>query len=49
MAEAEDYPKLNLEVSSACKHCEFRDRCDRGDLSTDISFSDIEDIPEITI
>jgi CRISPR/Cas system-associated exonuclease Cas4 (RecB family) len=49
MAEAEEYPQLNLEVSSACKHCEFRERCDRGDLSADISFSDIEDIPEITI
>ena len=49
MAEAEDYPKLNLEVSSACKHCEFRDRCARGDLSTDISYSNIEEIPEITI
>ena len=48
MTQAEDYPKLNLEASSACKHCEFRDRCDRGDLSTNISFSN-EDIPEITI
>jgi hypothetical protein len=49
IAQAEDYPKLNLEISSACKHCEFRDRCDRGELSADISFSSIEDIPEITI
>ncbi|MFZ4555479.1 MAG: PD-(D/E)XK nuclease family protein [Pseudanabaena sp.] len=49
IAQAENYPKLNLEVSAACKYCEFGDRCDRGDLSTDISFSNIEDIPEITI
>lgn len=49
IAQAEDYPKLNLEISAACKHCEFRDRCDRGDLSSDISFSNIGDIPEITI
>jgi CRISPR/Cas system-associated exonuclease Cas4 (RecB family) len=49
IAKAENYPKLNLESSVACKHCEFRDRCDRGDLSAAISFSDIENIPEITI
>ena len=49
IAQAQNYPKLNLEASAACKYCEFRDRCDRGDFSTDISFSNIEDIPEITI
>jgi len=49
IAQAENYPKLNLEVSAACKHCEFRDRCDRGDLSTDNLSGNIEDIPEIII
>jgi len=49
ISQSQEYPKLNPEASSACKYCEFLDRCDRGELSTDISFSNIENIPEITI
>ena len=46
--QAINYPKLPLH-SSACNNCEFRDRCDRGDLLTGFIPINIADIPEITI
>ncbi|OYQ62797.1 hypothetical protein B9G53_20410 [Pseudanabaena sp. SR411] len=46
--QAIDYPKLPLH-SSDCNYCEFRDRCDRGNLLTSPIPSNIADIPEITI
>jgi CRISPR/Cas system-associated exonuclease Cas4 (RecB family) len=42
------YPKLPIN-SSACKYCEFRDRCDRGEILTSVILNSIDDIPEITI
>lgn len=45
---AQDYPKLAM-GSPECKHCEFRDRCDRGEqLGSEFSDS-IDDIAEIEI
>ncbi len=46
--QAINYPKLPLH-SSNCNHCEFRDRCDRGDVLTSFIPSNIADIPEVTI
>ncbi|WP_434687191.1 PD-(D/E)XK nuclease family protein [Pseudanabaena minima] len=46
--QAIDYPKLPLH-SSECNYCEFRDRCDRGDMLTNSASSNIADIPEVTI
>ena len=46
--QAISYPKLPLH-SSACDNCEFRDRCDRGDVLTSFIPSNIADIPEVTI
>jgi len=47
--QAVNYPKLSLH-SSECNYCEFRDRCDRGDMLTNpVSISNIADIPEVTI
>jgi len=48
IAQAQEYPKLPPE-SRDCKYCEFRDRCDRGDMLSSVLFSNIEDIPEVTI
>jgi CRISPR/Cas system-associated exonuclease Cas4 (RecB family) len=48
MSQAQTYPKLDLH-SLACKNCEFRDRCDRGDFLTSNVLNNIEDIPEIAI
>ncbi|NUN65679.1 PD-(D/E)XK nuclease family protein [Pseudanabaena biceps] len=45
---AQDYLKLAM-GSPECKHCEFRDRCDRGDLSNSEFPSNISDIPEVEI
>jgi CRISPR/Cas system-associated exonuclease Cas4 (RecB family) len=46
--QAINYPKVPLN-SSACDNCEFRDRCDRGDLLTSFIPSNIADIPEVKI
>jgi len=46
--QAVDYPKLPLH-SSDCNYCEFRDRCDRGDMLTSLIPINIDDIPEVTI
>ena len=46
--QAQDYPKLEID-SLNCKNCEFRDRCDRGNVLTSALSSDITDIPEIEI
>jgi len=48
MSQAQTYPKLDLH-STICKNCEFRDRCDHGDLITNNVIGNIEDIPEIAI
>jgi hypothetical protein len=48
IAEAQEYPKLSLD-SPDCNYCEFRDRCDRGDILTSPISNNIEDIPEIEI
>jgi CRISPR/Cas system-associated exonuclease Cas4 (RecB family) len=48
IAQAQDYPKLVVD-SSECVYCEFRDRCDRGDLLASTIPSNIADIPEITL
>jgi CRISPR/Cas system-associated exonuclease Cas4 (RecB family) len=48
IAQAQEYPKLPS-GSRDCKYCEFRDRCDRGDMAPNVLFSNIEDIPEVTI
>ncbi len=45
--QATDYP-LVVDISE-CKFCEFRDRCDRVDISKNISLNNIADIPEIEI
>ncbi|PZU96526.1 MAG: hypothetical protein DCE90_09430 [Pseudanabaena sp.] len=45
--ETKDYPKLT--DSNDCKHCEFRDRCDRGELLGQVFSSNIDDIAEIEI
>jgi CRISPR/Cas system-associated exonuclease Cas4 (RecB family) len=46
--QAIKYPKLPLSCPD-CNYCEFRDRCDRGDLLTSFIHNDIADIPEVTI
>ncbi|GBO52262.1 superfamily I DNA and RNA helicases [Pseudanabaena sp. lw0831] len=46
--QAINYPKLPLN-SPDCNYCEFRDRCDRGDVLTSFIPSNIADIPEVTI
>jgi CRISPR/Cas system-associated exonuclease Cas4 (RecB family) len=46
--QAINYPKLPLH-SSACNNCEFRERCDRGDILTSVLPSNITNIPEVTI
>jgi CRISPR/Cas system-associated exonuclease Cas4 (RecB family) len=46
--QAVNYPKLPIN-SSDCKYCEFRDRCDRGDMLISSPPSNIADIPEVTI
>jgi CRISPR/Cas system-associated exonuclease Cas4 (RecB family) len=48
IAQAQDYPKLAVD-SSECVYCEFRDRCDRGDMLSNSASSNIADIPEIII
>lgn len=48
IAQAQDYPKLAVD-SSECVYCEFRDRCDRGNMSTNPNSNHIDDIPEVTI
>ncbi|MCA6544452.1 MAG: PD-(D/E)XK nuclease family protein [Pseudanabaena sp. M135S2SP2A07QC] len=48
IAQAQDYPKLASD-SSECVYCEFRDRCDRGDMLTSNIPSNIFDIPEVTV
>jgi len=48
ITQAQEYPKLPSD-SRDCKYCEFRDRCDRGDMLSSVLFSNIEDIPEVTI
>ena len=49
ISQAREYPKLDEVNSSACKHCEFRDRCDRGEIITKITSNNLEDIPEIVV
>jgi CRISPR/Cas system-associated exonuclease Cas4 (RecB family) len=46
--QAINYPKLPLS-SPDCNYCEFRDRCDRGDMLTEAIPSNIADIPEVAI
>ncbi|PZV19646.1 MAG: hypothetical protein DCF20_01170 [Pseudanabaena sp.] len=46
--QAINYPKLPLS-SPDCNYCEFRDRCDRGNILTSATPSNIADIPEVTI
>ena len=48
IAQAQNYPKLAMD-SPECNYCEFRDRCDRGDILTSLIPSNIADIPEVTI
>jgi CRISPR/Cas system-associated exonuclease Cas4 (RecB family) len=48
ISQSQDYPKLVIN-SPDCKYCEFRDRCDRGNISISSSPSNIADIPEVTI
>ena len=48
IAQSQEYLKLELH-NSTCKNCEFRDRCDRGNIFTSSIASNIEDIPEVTI
>ena len=48
IAQSQEYSKLELH-NSTCKNCEFRDRCDRGNIFTSSIVSNIEDIPEVTI
>jgi len=48
IAQAQNYPKLVID-SPDCKYCEFRDRCDRGNISISSSPSNIADIPEIIV
>ena len=48
ISQAQDYPKLVID-SPDCKYCEFRDRCDRGDMLTSTIPSNIFDIPEVTV
>jgi hypothetical protein len=48
IAQAQEYAKLEPH-SATCKNCEFRDRCDRGNIFTSSIASNIEDIPEVTI
>jgi CRISPR/Cas system-associated exonuclease Cas4 (RecB family) len=47
IAQAQDYPKLAAD-SSECVYCEFRDRCDRGEMLSNHVSSNIADIPEVT-
>ena len=47
IAQAQDYPKLAVD-SSECVYCEFRDRCDLGDMLSNHVSSNIADIPEVT-
>jgi len=49
ISQAQEYPKLEEIHSSTCKHCEFRDRCDRGEILASIVSGNIDDIPEIAI
>ena len=49
ISQAREYPKLDEVNSSACKHCEFRDRCDRGEIITKFTSNNLEDIPEIVV
>jgi CRISPR/Cas system-associated exonuclease Cas4 (RecB family) len=46
--QANNYPKLPLS-SPNCNYCEFRDRCDRGDMLTNDIPSNIFDIPEVIL
>jgi CRISPR/Cas system-associated exonuclease Cas4 (RecB family) len=48
ISQAQNYPKLVID-SPDCKYCEFRDRCDRGNMLISSSPSNIADIPEVTI
>jgi len=48
IAQAQDYPKLASD-SSECVYCEFRDRCDRGDMLSNHVSGNIADIPEVAI
>ena len=49
IAQAQEYPTLKDIHSSDCKHCEFRDRCDRGEIITKFTSNNLEDIPEVVI
>jgi len=49
IAQAQEYPTLKDVHSSDCKYCEFRDRCDRGEMLTKFTSNNLEDIPEIVI
>jgi CRISPR/Cas system-associated exonuclease Cas4 (RecB family) len=46
--QANNYPKLPLS-SPNCNYCEFRDRCDRGDMLSNHVSGNIADIPEVAI
>jgi len=46
--QANNYPKLPLS-SPNCNYCEFRDRCDRGDMTTESINGNIDYIPEVAI
>lgn len=48
IAQAQDYPKLAVD-SSECVYCEFRDRCDLGDMLSNHVSGNIADIPEVAI
>ena len=46
--QAINYPKLPLS-SPDCNYCEFRDRCDQGDMLSNHVSGNIADIPEVKI
>ncbi len=59
IAQAQDYPQVDIS-SNKCKHCEFRDRCDRPhrqnietDADTELNISaninNITEIPEVAL